>query len=342
MARAVVVVPTKNEAASIREVIAEIRRGFEGSRYDDVVVLVVDDSTDATRRIAREAGALVLRGDGDGLGSAMFKGLRAAAELAPEVILAVDGDGQADAASEIPRFLAPIDAKEADLVLGSRFLESDLVGYRYRTVNRFGTRVLSRMLRAQTGLPLTDSHGGLRAMRPEVAASLEMLGTHTYVQETIIDAAEKGFRIVELPSAWRARQTGKSRVVSSIPKYVFYTLPILLLRSGTHIRWLYSLGLLAIAGAFALFLAVFIEEGLTLRLAHRMPALLLVALLVITGLQLFFFGFVLQLLKQIKKAVDRQSAVRPRLAWPVSARPGSAAQPADSAPRKRLAVHGDS
>lgn len=315
MARACVVVPTKNEAASIAGVIAEIRRGFAGTRYDDVVILVVDDSTDATRRTAREHGALVIRGDGDGLGSAVFKGLRAAAELAPDVILAVDGDGQADAAAEIPRFLAPIERDEADLVLGSRFLEADLVGYRYRAVNRFGTRVLSRMLRAQTGLPLTDSHGGLRAMRPEVAASLEMLGTHTYVQETIIDAAEKGFRIVELPSAWRPRKAGKSRVVSSIPKYVFYTLPVLLLRSGTHIRWLYSLGLLSVGAAFAIFLAVFIEEGLTLRLAHRTPALLLVALLFTTGLQLFFFGFVLQLLKQLKKSVDRQGMARPRQGW---------------------------
>jgi VIT1/CCC1 family predicted Fe2+/Mn2+ transporter len=147
-------------------------------------------------------------------------------------------------------------------------------------------------------------------MRREVAASLEMLGTHTYVQETLIDAAEKGFRIREIASVWRPRRVGRSRVVASIPHYVFYTLPVLLLRSGQHIRWLYTLGLITIGVAFVLFAAVFIEEGLTLRLAHRMPALLLVAVLIISGLQLFFFGFVLQLLKQIKKSLDRQARVR--------------------------------
>jgi glycosyltransferase involved in cell wall biosynthesis len=310
MGKACVVVPTKNEAASIAGVIAEIRRGFAATRYDHLVIIVVDDSTDGTRRMAREAGALVLRGDGDGLGSAMFKGLRAAAELAPEVILSVDGDGQANAAAEIPRFLAPLERDEADLVLGSRFAAPDLVAYRYKPIHRFGTRLLARMVRAQTGLKVTDSHGGLRAMRPEVAASLELLGSHTYVQETIIDAVDKGFRVIEIPSAWRPRQAGASRVVSSIPRYVFYTLPVLMLRSGQHIRLLYTLGLLAIAAAFALFAAVFIQEGLTLQLAHRMPALLLVALLVITGVQLFFFGFILQLLKQIKKSIDRRAPAR--------------------------------
>jgi len=306
--RACVIVPTKNEEASIAAVVAEIRKGFEQTRYRDVVILVVDDSTDGTRRRALEAGALVIRGDGDGLGAAMFKGLRAALAQNPDVIVAVDGDGQADAASEIPRFLEPIDHDEADLVLGSRFAEKGLVDYRYQSINRFGTRVLSAMLRAQTGLPLSDSHGGIRAMRPAVAASLEMLGTHTYVQETIIDAAEKGFRIVEIPSAWRKRSHGKSRVVSSIPKYVFYTLPILLLRSGQHIRYLYSAGIIAILAAFVVFGLVLIEEGFTLALGHRTPAFVLIALLVSVGLQLFFFGLVLQLLKQIKKVVDRESS----------------------------------
>ncbi|MBX6320713.1 MAG: glycosyltransferase family 2 protein [Rhodospirillaceae bacterium] len=308
MAKACVVVPTKDEEASIAGVIAEIRRGFVGTRYNRVAIIVVDDSTDGTRRIARACGATVLPGDGDGLGSAMLKGLHAAATLEPDVILSIDGDGQADPASEIPRFLRPIEADEADLVVGSRFAAPNLVGYRYHWLRRLGTRVLCAMIRAQTGLRLTDSHGGLRAMRPEVAASLELLGTHTYVQETIIDAVAKGFRVVEVPSVWRPRQAGTSRVVASIPRYVFYTLPVLLLRWGQHIRWLYTLGLLAILAALALFGEVFISEGLTFRLAHRTPALLLVALLVITGVELFFFGFVLQLLKQIKKGVDRRPA----------------------------------
>lgn len=319
MPRACVVIPTKNEASTIAEVIEDVRRGFQGTRYTEIVIVVTDDSVDDTRAIASRHGAVVVRGTGEGLGVAMYRGLKVAVQYAPDVIVSVDGDGQADASTEIRRFVEPIDSGRADMVLGSRFLDDESVKYDYRWINRFGTRVLSKMLRAQTGLKLTDSHGGIRAMIPEVAADLEVLGTQTYVQETIVDACEKGYRILEIPSVWKPRAHGTSRVVGSIPKYVFYTLPILILRSGQHIRWLYSAGILSAILGFAIFVGVLVQEGFTYKLGHRLPAILLVALCVTTGLQLFFFGFVLQLLKQIKRNVDRNSVeIRPIVSVSVS------------------------
>jgi len=310
--RAAVVIPTRNEEQSIGRVIAEIRSGFVGTRYNAIDIVLADDSSDRTRRVARELGAIVVPGGGEGLGVAMYRGLKAAAQLGPDVIVAVDGDGQADAVAEIKRFLAPIERDEADLVLGSRFLDHGLVKYPYRWINRFGTRVLSAFLRAQTGLPLTDSHGGIRAMRPEVAADLDLLGTQTYVQESILDAVEKGYRVTEIPSVWRKREHGTSRVVGSIPKYVLYTLPVLILRSGQHLRLLYSAGLLSIAAGVLYFAVILAQEGL-LNIGSRVPGLLLIALLVMSGLQLFFFGFVLQLLKQIKRNVDRNESLTRRI-----------------------------
>jgi glycosyltransferase involved in cell wall biosynthesis len=305
MPTAVVVIPTRNEEKSIEGVIAEIRAAFAGSRYDRLEILITDDSTDATRAVARRAGAHVVNGGGEGLGAAMYRGLKEALAFEPDVILTIDGDGQTDAKTEIPRFLGVVERDEADLVLGSRFKESGLVRYRYKFVNRLGTRLLTYLLNSKTRLGLTDSHGGIRAMRSAVVRELQMIGTHTYVQETIIDAAEKGFRIVELPSAWREREHGTSRVVGSIPKYVFYTLPIILLRSGHHIRTLYNTGIFLVAAGFIYFGVVVVEEGFTLAMGHRTPAFILIALLVSTGLQLFFFGFMLQLLNQIKRTVDR-------------------------------------
>lgn len=305
MPTAVVVIPTRNEEKSIAAVIAEIRAAFTGTRYDRVEILITDDSVDATRSIARRAGAHVVNGGGEGLGAAMYRGLKESLAFEPDVILTIDGDGQTDAGTEIPRFLAVLERDEADLVLGSRFKERGLVRYRYKFVNRLGTRLLTYFLNAKTGLGLTDSHGGIRAMRSAVVRELQMIGTHTYVQETIIDAAEKGFRIVELPSAWRVREHGTSRVVGSIPKYVFYTLPIILLRSGHHVRSLYVTGILLCVAALLYFGYVVVSEGFTLAMGHRTPAFILIALLISAGLQLFFFGFMLQLLNQIKRTVDR-------------------------------------
>ena len=98
MARACVVIPTKNEAATIATVIGEIRQGFIGTRYSDITVIVTDDSSDETRAIAAQQGAIVVRGTGEGLGVAMYRGLKAAVQYHPDVIVSVDGDGQADVA----------------------------------------------------------------------------------------------------------------------------------------------------------------------------------------------------------------------------------------------------
>jgi hypothetical protein len=144
-------------------------------------------------------------------------------------------------------------------------------------------------------------------MIPDVVADLNIFGTHTYVQETIIDAAQKGYRIVELPSVWKKREYGGSKVVSSISKYIFYTLPILLLRSGQHIRALYTTGLFMIGFSFIYFLSILIQEGFTFALGHRTPAFILITLLIGVGTNFFFFGFILQLLKQIKQNINRSN-----------------------------------
>lgn len=305
MPTAVVVIPTKNEEASIVSVIDEARSAFDGLGYDRLHLLVVDDSVDRTREFAEAVGAHVINGGGEGLGTAMFRGLKEALAFEPDVIVSIDGDGQTDAKAEIAEFIKVIEERKGDLVLGSRFQREGLVGYDYRLINRLGTRILTYILRRRTGLQLTDSHGGIRAMTPAVVKELQIIGNHTYVQEAIIDAVEKGFRVVELPSVWRKRRHGTSRVVGSIRKYVFYTLPILLLRTGHHVRSLYNVGLGLIVLAFVYFSYIFAAEGFTFVLGHRTPALVLIALMVTTGIQLFFFGFIIQLLAQVKRATDQ-------------------------------------
>ncbi|MBL4888935.1 MAG: glycosyltransferase family 2 protein [Candidatus Lindowbacteria bacterium] len=303
--RIVVVIPSRNEEKQIAETLTEIKGAFEKGQLGEPILLLTDDSTDRTREIARSHGAHIVNGGGKGLGVAMYVGLKESLKFNPDVIVAYDADGQVDP-DEIPIFVAEIENDAADMILASRFCKEGLVQYDYPALNRFGTIVLSEILKGFTGLPLTDSHGGIRAMKPGVVRELEMLGTHTYVQETIIDAAEKGFRIKELPSVWRKRTAGKSRVVGSIPTYVFYTLPILILRSKQHLKWLYTSGILLVATSMLYFSFIFYQESFSIvGLIDRIPALLAVVLLSTTGIQLFFFGFILQLLKNIKYQVDK-------------------------------------
>jgi glycosyltransferase involved in cell wall biosynthesis len=306
-----VVLPTRNEAATLESVVVEIRAAFAGHGLREPIIIIADDSHDQTRMIARRLGLHVLIGGGKGLGYAMYQGLKAALSYAPDVVVSMDADGQSDP-HEIMKFLKPIAMDQADMVVGSRFLRRGLIRYRYRWINRFGIAILVRTLRWLTRLPLTDSHGGLRAMKPEVVKELDVIGTHTYVQESIIDAHEKGFRVQEVPSVWRKRKSGRSQVVGSIPKYIMYTLPILVIRSGVHIRWLYTLGVFLIASAFVYFGLVSWQSGFHFKtMFSRLPSFVLIALLIIVGLQLFMFGFLVELIKNIKARVDRFDVLLP-------------------------------
>ena len=300
-----VVLPSKNEGKVIGKVINEIHNIFQDNGYNKPIVIVSDDSKDDTREIAKSTGAVVLNGGGKGLGFAMYKGLKYSLRFKPDLILSCDSDGQIDL-NEIPSFIKAIKNDEADLVLGSRFIQSNLVRYKYRWINRLGVIVLSKILRSFTGLRLTDSHGGLRCMKPEVVQELEMIGTHTYVQETIIDASEKGFRIKEIPSVWKKREVGKSKVVGSIPTYIFYTLPILIVRSKQHIKWLYSIGIILSLVAIVYFMFISWQAAFDFKsMFSRLPSFILIALLLLVGIQLFFFGFILQIIKDIKYRIDR-------------------------------------
>ncbi len=301
----VVVLPTRDEAATTRSVIEELRVAFQENGLPEPVIVIADDSCDETRHMAAGMGVRVVNGEGKGLGFAMQKGLKAALTLNPDVVCSMDADGQSDP-REIMKFLEPLARREADMVLGSRFLQPGLIQYRYRAINRLGTIILAGILRRVTGLPLTDSHGGLRAMRAEVVRHFDILGTHTYVQETIIDAHQKGFRIKEVPSVWRKRERGKSRVVGSIPKYIMYTLPILMIRSGMHVRWLYRLAFWIVVAAVVYFVVIFAEAGFSKeRLYDRIPALLCIAMMGIIGIQIFTVGFLAEMLRLIKAKLDQ-------------------------------------
>jgi len=297
------VIPTKNEELTIDQVIETSKKEISDLGHNVVAVIVTDDSTDGTRRIARSTGAVIVNGGGKGLGHAMFKGLKYALPYEPDIIVSMDSDGQTEI-SELEKFIQPILDDKADMVIGSRFQQKDSVKYRYRHKNRLGIHILVRILRWLTGLKLTDSHGGLRAMRREVVQELEMVGTHTYVQETIIDAVEKGFRVKEISSIWKNREAGKSRVVSSIPTYIFYTLPVLILRSGQHIKTMYSAGILFLFLAFFDFIIVGVQTTFSFQEMLDRQSFHLIALLISLGLQLFFFGFMLEIISGIKRKID--------------------------------------
>lgn len=236
-----VVIPAKDEEGSIGKVIEEVKNEIENLGHESEII-VSSSSRDSTDSISIERDAKVITDGGTGLGEAMFRGLKKALDFEPGLIVSIDADYQFQP-TELPKLIEA--SNECELVLGSRFLESG-VTYDMSFSHRVGNKILTGMTNHFTGLSITDAQTGYRVMKPEVVKSLRMVGRHTYVQETIIDAHSNGFSIKEVPVEFHPRKEGGSKVVKSIQKYAFRTLPVILHRSGYTTYLMNGIGIIGV------------------------------------------------------------------------------------------------
>ena len=263
-----IVLLTKNESAVIGDLIDNLKLILDQKPNLNAKLFLCDDSTDQTADIAKQNGLQILKGKNLGLGWSYYFALNSISErnlplvdqeemslkskegFKPEKInsskkksnifqniITIDADGQTDL-SELPIFYKELE-RGYDLVVGSRFLKKKSISYIYPRINFFGIKLLAFIITFCARQKFTDSHGGLRAMRSEVAKKLKFLGTYSYVQETIITAKEQGFKIKEMPSKWHKRKYGQSRVVHSKWKYIKAMSLPLLLRMKIHYLFLF-------------------------------------------------------------------------------------------------------
>src|SRR5689334_3666002 len=112
-----VIIPAYNEERFIGSVVLKVRQHAES------VIVVDDGSTDGTAEIAEAAGAIVVKhSENRGKGAALNTGFQQARQLKPEVLVLLDGDGQ-HLPEEVPLLIAPVVRGEADIVIGSRYLQ---------------------------------------------------------------------------------------------------------------------------------------------------------------------------------------------------------------------------
>jgi glycosyltransferase involved in cell wall biosynthesis len=167
MVRACALIAAYNEAAHVSTVIA----GTLGAVAH--VVVVDDGSSDDTARVARDAGATVLRHDENrGKGSAIRTGLAHVLNEPYTHVLFIDGDLQHDPA-EIPALLACATQGAGDLVIGEReFVKATMPAPRYYS-NVIGSWILSRFI----GTSVIDSQSGFRLIRSELLRQVDLTAT---------------------------------------------------------------------------------------------------------------------------------------------------------------------
>jgi glycosyltransferase involved in cell wall biosynthesis len=214
----VVMIPAYNEEETIASVIKEIPREISG--VDTVEVLVIDDSSsDRTVTVAYENGAnkIISFKSHKGLAACFRAGLENALKMGADIIVNIDSDGQYDS-MEIPGLIQPILHGKADVVLGSRTKGT----IEYMPFGKIiGNRIATWVTRHMTGLPISDSQSGFRAYSRDAALYFNILGDFTYVQESLIQAANMGLVYDEVPISFRKRKNGSSRLVPNIFIYAW-------------------------------------------------------------------------------------------------------------------------
>jgi glycosyltransferase involved in cell wall biosynthesis len=186
-----VVIAAYNEAEMIGRVVTDVRRA--GYR----VIVVDDGSKDATARTAGAAGGTVIQHPFNlGQGAALQSGIDLALANGAEVIVTFDADGQHGTA-DIARLVAALAEENADFVLGSRFLEASS---NIPPQRRLLLKAATLFTRVTTGLRLTDSHNGLRAMTRRGAGAIRLRQNRmAHASELLAQIGASGLHYVERP-----------------------------------------------------------------------------------------------------------------------------------------------
>jgi len=231
--KAVVCLPTYNERENLE-------RMLDALADKGVSVLVIDDnSPDGTGELADRLAAghshveVLHRPRKEGLGPAYLAGFRRALAEGAELVLEMDADFSHDPA-DVPRLVAA--ASDADLVLGSRYVEGGAVG-NWGHIRRFVSSGGSWYARVLLGVEVRDMTCGFRCYRRAVLETLDLdaIASQGYVFqiESTYRTLRAGFRVVEVPITFVDREHGGSKMSRSIVLEAIWKVPMLRLRAMT-------------------------------------------------------------------------------------------------------------
>jgi len=203
-----VVIPCLNEEQNITDCVRAAREAIDAMKVSGEVVVADNNSEDGSARLAREAGARVVTEPRRGYGSAYLAGFAAARG---RYIVMADADLTYDF-EEIPRF---VDALEdgAEMVIGNRMdnIRPGAMPWLHQYV---GNPILTGLLNLFFSTGVSDAHCGMRALRRDVLARLDLRTTGMeFASEMVIRASKENLRITEFPIEYHPRG-GESKLSS--------------------------------------------------------------------------------------------------------------------------------
>lgn len=203
--RTLVVIPALDEQESLPVTLDELR-----ATAPEVGIVVVDDgSRDATARVARERGVMVIRHPFNlGVGAALQTGFRLAIDQGYDIAVQLDADGQHDP-HDLAALVAPVADGRCDVAIGSRYVKA--TGYQTPLSRRLGMLLFSGVVRLALRQRVADTTSGFRAYGQAVMQVCQ----HDFPRDfpdapLLIMLVRRGFRLLEVPVRMRERERGKS------------------------------------------------------------------------------------------------------------------------------------
>ena len=284
-----VLIPCLDEGLTIATVVDDFRR-----ELPDAAVWVIDNgSTDGTADIAAARGARVLHESRRGKGFAVRAAFR---RIDADAYVMVDGDDTYPAGA-VHALLEPVLAGRADMAVGSRTMAGSSSDF--RRLNRFANAFYPFVIRLLVHVRLTDVLSGFRAMTREFVEGVPIAAQGFEIEvELTVKAAERHFRIVEVPVDLRARPDGSFSKVSNVGdgSRVLWTI-VLLFRDYRPMAFFGGLGLLLMLVGLipgVVVVAEFLETGLV----PRLPSAVLAVALELAGMLSISVGILLSAIKR--------------------------------------------
>jgi len=229
--KTLIIIPAYNESSNIRNVINNITSNF--TQYD--YIIINDCSKDNTEEICKENNFnFVSLPVNLGIGGAVQCGYKYALEKNYDIAVQIDGDGQHDPAY-IEKIILPIIKKEADMVIGSRFIENK--GFQSSFIRRFGIWIIKIFIRICCGAKVTDTTSGFRAANKDLIKLFANEYAHDYPEpEAIVCAVLNGYKVTEAPVIMNERTGGISSINTLRSAYYMLKVPLALLIYRLGIR----------------------------------------------------------------------------------------------------------
>jgi len=290
--KVIVSIPAYNEEHTITPVIKDIQKVMRDAKLDHEIIVINDGSSDKTVEVAKHAGAIVYSNKRNlGLAETFKHEMRRCMQHKADIIVHTDADGQYPA-EYIPQLVKKI-KNGADLVLGSRFGKGSYAG---SGTKKWGNKMFALLFSNLLHTKITDTTTGFRAFTREVA-ELPIINDFTYTQEQLIRAGKKKMIIEEI--AIRGRKTRPSRLFKGPIQYA--------VKAWINILRIYrDFAPLKFFGFFgSIFLLIGIGLGIwiiynivTTGAAGGIPRVILSAIALAFGLQIWLFGFFADMIRK--------------------------------------------